>query len=128
MIFKNSADKLIRQFRFSFAFGSKDNLVLSDKQFNLTVSAYGEVGASRFELKYHINEFKAAKVCRYIQSFVHLDKYCRAQPRGLYPIVSFYLHSEQMHLCRESPKGLKTTFSFVSAAILLNPAIPAFCK
>ena len=68
------------------------------------------VSGCRYELKYHITESQTAGIIKYIKPFVHLDKYCRLHRSNYYPIVSLYLDSEDLDLCRESLVGLKNRF------------------
>lgn len=65
---------------------------------------------SRHELKYFITEAQAAAIKQSIAPFMKLDKYCRNQPSQSYPIVSLYLDSKDMRLCRESVTGDKNRF------------------
>lgn len=64
----------------------------------------------RYEIKYLISESKAAAIEQFIRPYVRLDRYCKLQPSGSYPIVSLYLDSEDLRLCRESVEGHKNRF------------------
>ena len=64
----------------------------------------------RYEMKYIISESKAAAIVRFIEPYLKLDRYCRSQPNGVYPIVSLYLDSDNLQLCRESLRGLLKRF------------------
>ena len=64
----------------------------------------------RYELKYRISESKATAVTEFIKPYLHLDRYSKLQPKGTYPIVSLYLDSGNLHLCRESLSGKKNRF------------------
>jgi hypothetical protein len=64
----------------------------------------------RYEMKYVISEAKAAAIAQFVGPFLQVDRYCRAQPRGEYPIVSLYLDSDNLQLCRESLRGLLNRF------------------
>ena len=61
----------------------------------------------RYELKYRISELKAQAVEQFIKPYIHLDRYSKLQPNGAYPIVSLYMDSQDMKLCRESMTGKK---------------------
>jgi hypothetical protein len=61
-------------------------------------------------MKYVISEAKAAAIAQFIEPFLQVDRYCRTQPRGEYPIVSLYLDSDNLLLCRESMRGLLKRF------------------
>jgi hypothetical protein len=65
---------------------------------------------SRYEMKYIISESKAAAIAQFIKPYLQLDYYCRLQPSGDYPIVSLYLDSDNLQLCRESLRGLSKRF------------------
>jgi hypothetical protein len=64
----------------------------------------------RYEMKYVISESKAAAIVQFIEPYLKLDRYCRVQPRGSYPIVSLYLDSDDLQLCKESLRGLLQRF------------------
>ena len=64
----------------------------------------------RHEMKYIITESKAAAIAKFIQPYVHYDRYCKLQPNHIYPIVSLYLDSANLKLCRESLEGHKNRF------------------
>jgi hypothetical protein len=59
----------------------------------------------RYEMKYVISESKAAAIARFIEPYLKLDRYCRLLPNCAYPIVSLYLDSDNLQLCRESLGG-----------------------
>ena len=64
----------------------------------------------RYEFKYRISESKAEAVKQFIRPYLHLDHYCRLQPSGTYPIVSLYLDSHNLRLCRQTLEGNKNRF------------------
>lgn len=64
----------------------------------------------RHEIKYLISESKAAAIEQFIRPYVRLDRYCKLQPDDSYPIVTLYLDSENLRLCRESLQGHKNRF------------------
>jgi hypothetical protein len=66
--------------------------------------------ACRFEMKYLVTEIEAAAIERYIRPFLPPDRYSKLQRGGQYPIVSLYLDSPDMRLCRESMTGVKNRF------------------
>lgn len=65
---------------------------------------------SRYELKYRISESKAVVIAQFIKPYLHLDRYCKLQPKGSYPVVSLYLDSGNLQLCRQSLEGQKNRF------------------
>ncbi len=64
----------------------------------------------RYELKYRISESKAEAIAQFIKPYLHLDHYCKLQPNDAYPIVSLYLDSKNLQLCRQSLEGQKNRF------------------
>jgi hypothetical protein len=82
--------------------------------------------ACRHELKYHITETQAAAIAHYVKSFVQLDRYCKLQPSRDYPIVSLYLDSDDLLLCRESLTGHKNRFKLRIRSYTDEPEYPRF--
>jgi len=80
----------------------------------------------RYELKYHITESQAAAISRFIEPFLQLDRYCKLQRSGDYPIVSLYLDSEDLRLCRESLGGHKNRFKLRIRSYTDEPEYPRF--
>ncbi|MCJ7729108.1 MAG: polyphosphate polymerase domain-containing protein [Sedimentisphaerales bacterium] len=80
----------------------------------------------RFEMKYQISEVKAAAVEHFIQPYLSPDHYCKLQPTGSYPIVSLYLDSPDLKLCRESVTGKKNRFKLRIRGYNDDPAYPKF--
>jgi len=64
----------------------------------------------RYEIKYLVSETRAAAITQFIRPYVRPDRYCKVRPKGAYPIVSLYLDSQDMRLCRESLTGKKNRF------------------
>jgi len=64
----------------------------------------------RYEMKYHISESKAVAMSQFIKPYLDLDRYSKLQPGGSYPIVSLYLDSGNLQLCRESMTGQKNRY------------------
>ncbi|MHC4168693.1 MAG: VTC domain-containing protein, partial [Planctomycetota bacterium] len=82
--------------------------------------------ACRYELKYHITETQAAAIAEFIKPFVQLDRYCKLQPSRDYPIVSLYLDSAGLQLCRESLTGHKNRFKLRIRSYTDEPEYPRF--
>lgn len=80
----------------------------------------------RFEMKYQISESKAAAVENFIRPYLELDRYCKLQPSSSYPIVSMYLDSADLKLCRESLTGQKNRFKLRVRGYTDDPAYPKF--
>jgi hypothetical protein len=64
----------------------------------------------RHELKYLISEAKAVAISEFIRPFMPVDRYSKLQPHGYYPIVSLYLDSDDLLLCKESLEGKQNRF------------------
>ena len=82
--------------------------------------------ACRFELKYHISESKAEGIVQFIKPYLQTDRYCKLQRSGDYPIVSLYLDSGDMQLCRESLRGHKNRFKLRIRSYTDEPDYPRF--
>jgi len=82
--------------------------------------------ACRHELKYHITESKAAAIAQFIKPFLEPDRYCKLQRSGDYPIVSLYLDSKDLKLCRESLGGHKNRFKLRIRSYTDEPEYPRF--
>ena len=80
----------------------------------------------RFELKYHIRESKAQAIAQFVKQYIDVDRYCKLQRGGDYPIVSLYLDSENMELCRESLDGQKNRFKLRIRSYTDEPDYPCF--
>jgi len=66
--------------------------------------------ACRHELKYRISESMAGAVAQFIKPHLHPDRYAKLQSDGTYPIVSLYLDSASLNLCRETIEGKQNRF------------------
>jgi hypothetical protein len=82
----------------------------------------------RYEMKYLISESKAHAIAQFIKPYVPLDKYSRLQQGGVYPIVSLYLDSNDLLLCRESLTGQKNRFKLRIRSYTDEPDYPCFCE
>jgi hypothetical protein len=80
----------------------------------------------RYEMKYHVTETQAAAITEFIRPFLQLDRYCRLQPTRDYPVVSLYLDSADLRLCRESLRGNKNRFKLRIRSYTDEPEYPRF--
>ena len=80
----------------------------------------------RFELKYLISEAQAAAIAQFMKPFLQPDRYCKLQRGGIYPIVSLYLDSDDLRLCRESMTGQKNRFKLRIRSYTDEPEYPRF--
>jgi hypothetical protein len=90
-----------------------------------TIAADGTLRC-RFECKYQISEAKAAGIEKFIQPYLRPDRYSKLQPTGSYPIVSLYLDSPNLQLCKESLTGQKNRFKLRIRGYNDDPAYPKF--
>ncbi|MCX5645393.1 MAG: polyphosphate polymerase domain-containing protein [Phycisphaerae bacterium] len=82
--------------------------------------------ACRFEMKYLIDEIRAAGIVRYIRPFLQPDRYSKLRRDGMYPIVSLYLDSPDLRLCRETLTGQKNRFKLRIRSYTDEPEYPRF--
>ncbi len=82
--------------------------------------------ACRYEMKYLVPEMEAAAITSYVRPFLEYDKYSKLQRDGMYPIVSLYLDSPDMQLCRESLFGVKNRFKLRIRSYTDEPEYPRF--
>jgi hypothetical protein len=82
--------------------------------------------ACRYELKYVISEAQVAAVEHYVRPFLDLDRYSKLQRGGFYPIVSLYMDSPDLQLCRETLTGRKNRFKLRIRSYTDEPEYPRF--
>jgi hypothetical protein len=82
--------------------------------------------ACRYEMKYLIDEIRAAGIARYIRPFLQPDRYSKLQRGGMYPIVSLYVDAPDLQLCRESLTGQKNRFKLRIRSYTDEPEYPRF--
>jgi hypothetical protein len=80
----------------------------------------------RYELKYRINESKAEAIKEFIKPYLHLDHYCKLQRSGAYPIVTLYLDSYNLLLCRQTLEGRKNRLKLRIRSYTDDPDYPLF--
>lgn len=80
----------------------------------------------RHELKYHISESQAEAIVQFIKPYVPLDRYCKLQRSRDYPIVSLYIDSRDLQLCKESLGGLKNRYKLRIRSYTDEPDYPRF--
>jgi hypothetical protein len=80
----------------------------------------------RHEIKYRINELKAVAVEEFIRPYLQLDRYSKLRRGRAYPIVSLYLDSEDLLLCRQSMRGQKNRFKLRIRSYTDEPGYPRF--
>ncbi len=80
----------------------------------------------RYELKYVVSESKAQAITRFVEPHLPLDRYCKEERNGVYPIVTLYLDSHNLQLCRESLEGHKNRFKLRIRSYTDDPEYPRF--
>jgi hypothetical protein len=78
---------------------------------------------ARYELKYLIPEAQAVAIAEQIRPFMRPDRHSAT---GEYPLVSLYLDSDGLQLCRESREGLKNRYKLRIRSYSDDPAVPCF--
>jgi hypothetical protein len=66
--------------------------------------------ACRYELKYLISAAQVMAIEQFVTPYMGLDRYSKLQPDGYYPIVSLYLDSGDLQLCRETLTAKQNRF------------------
>ena len=64
----------------------------------------------RYEMKYLISAAQTEAIQQFVKPYMGLDKYSKLQPDGYYPIVSLYLDSSDLQLCRETLTDKRNRF------------------
>ncbi len=82
----------------------------------------------RHELKYHISESKAEAIAQFIKPYLQRDRYCKLHRSGDYPIVSLYLDSDDLQLCKESLGGHKNRFKLRIRSYTDEPDYPRYLE
>ena len=85
-----------------------------------------QVLACRYELKYRISESETAAIEQFIKLYIQLDRYSKLRPDGYYPILSLYLDSKDLRLCRETLEGKKNRFKLRVRSYSGLPEAPCF--
>ena len=80
----------------------------------------------RHEIKYRIYESQAAAVAEFIRPYLQLDRYSKLRRDRAYPIVSLYLDSENLLLCRQTLRGHKNRFKLRIRSYTDEPGYPRF--
>ncbi len=80
----------------------------------------------RYEMKYVISKSKAAAIEKFIRPYLEQDYYSKLQPDGFYHIVSLYLDSDNMEICRESLRGILKRFKLRIRSYTDDPEYPRF--
>ncbi|MBN2183464.1 MAG: polyphosphate polymerase domain-containing protein [Sedimentisphaerales bacterium] len=82
----------------------------------------------RHEMKYHISESTAEGITQFIKPYIQMDRYSKLHRNGDYPIVSLYLDSDELRLCKESLRGHKNRFKLRIRSYTDEPDYPRFLE
>jgi SPX domain protein involved in polyphosphate accumulation len=80
----------------------------------------------RHEIKYRIYESQAAAVEQFIRPYLQLDRYSKLRRDKQYPIVSLYLDSDNLLLCKQTLTGHKNRFKLRIRSYTDEPGYPRF--
>ncbi len=80
----------------------------------------------RHEIKYRIYESQAAAVEEFIRPYLQLDRYSKLRRGKAYPIVSLYLDSNNLLLCKQTLRGHKNRFKLRIRSYTDEPGYPRF--
>lgn len=106
--------------------GSQTAVVAAKKASGKKAEPADKTLACRYELKYRLTESRARAVAQFVQHYLPVDRYCKLQRGGDYPIVSLYLDSGNMHLCKESIDGRQNRFKLRIRSYTDEPDYPCF--
>jgi len=106
--------------------GNTSATKILDKSTGLLAPLTDRTLRCRHELKYHIRESTAQAVAHFIKPHLQLDRYCKLQQSADYPIVSLYLDSGDLQLCKESLGGHKNRFKLRIRSYTDEPDYPRF--
>lgn len=79
----------------------------------------------RYEMKYVVTPSKAQALMGFVRTHLPRDRYSNAC-RGAYPLVSLYLDSHRLQLCRESMEGHKNRFKLRIRSYLDDSGEPCY--
>ena len=82
----------------------------------------------RHEIKYRISESEAEAITQFIKPYIQMDRYSKLHRKGDYPIVSLYLDSNELQLCKESLRGHKNRFKLRIRSYTDEPDYPRFLE
>lgn len=82
--------------------------------------------ASRFELKYLINEATARRVRDFVLSYLNIDEYGVGQPNNAYPVHSLYLDSDDLQIYWRTINGDKNRYKLRLRYYSEKPGTPVF--
>ena len=80
----------------------------------------------RHEIKSRIYESQAAAVEEFIRPYLQLDRYSKLRRGKAYPIVSLYLDSNNLLLCKQTLRGHKNRFKLRIRSYTDEPGYPRF--
>lgn len=82
--------------------------------------------ASRYEMKYLVDELRACGVRDFIRQYLQRDRHCRSDAGWTYPSYSLYLDGPGLMLYRATCQGLKNRYKLRIRYYDQNPNSPGF--
>ncbi len=84
--------------------------------------------ASRYELKYVIDEARARQIADYVRNHLVPDAYALPERRYSYPVYSLYLDTANLALFRQTVQGIKNRFKLRIRFYNDDPDAPVFLE
>jgi len=84
--------------------------------------------ASRYELKYVIDEPRARQIRDFVRSYLVPDAYALPESNYSYPVYSLYLDTPNLALFRQTVQGIKNRFKLRIRFYNDDPDAPAFLE
>jgi SPX domain protein involved in polyphosphate accumulation len=123
-------DKPLEQNNTASSASSSDNQVVCEPSaINIPVIRSSEVDTTlkrRYEFKYLISPAKATAMDNYVAEYLPVDRFSKKYPDGFYDIVSLYLDSPDLRLCRESMTGVLNRYKLRIRTYSDDPTTPRF--
>ncbi|MBN2508257.1 MAG: polyphosphate polymerase domain-containing protein [Verrucomicrobia bacterium] len=88
--------------------------------------AVDKLQASRFELKYFVDEDTALRIRDFVRCHLDLDEYGVGKPDYAYPVHSVYLDTDDLKLFWATINGTKNRFKLRVRFYSMNPDAPVF--
>ena len=123
-------DKPVEQKQTNVTISSSNNqVVCKPLPVNIPVIRSSEVDTTfkrRYEFKYLISPAKATAMDNYVAEYLPIDRFSQKYPDGFYNIVSLYLDSPDLRLCRESMTGVLNRYKLRIRTYADDPSLPRF--
>ncbi len=84
--------------------------------------------ASRYELKYVVDEPRARQIAQFVRSYLVPDAYALPERNCSYPVYSLYLDTPNLALFRQTVQGIKNRFKLRIRFYNDDPDAPVFLE